>query len=290
MAENVQPHAPRRHGDGEGSLGLRSLPGLGPAPAHSGPAHIGPWALPVWRRMAGIGGWTALAAGALLYLFYLTTSEDKLAALLPKITRPSQSAPEGPTLVMSGPDRVAREGELARLSAEISELKKAVQELQGREAVLQRRFDDLAKELGLTTATLPKAAATANGRSSQPPVIVTYHPLPSHGFGDTRLDVSPLPIATVAPTQTQFAVELGEDQTVEALKARWAALQAQHGDLLAGLDTRHAPAAEGAATPGQKLRLLAGPFSNAADAVTLCLRLKSADLACKETVFAGERL
>ena len=59
-------------------------------------------------------------------------------------------------------------------------------------------------------------------------------------------------------------------------------LLTNHAALVAGLQARRVMA------PDKKWRLIAGPFSSAAEAMQACGLFKKADMPCEATVFAGD--
>jgi hypothetical protein len=103
------------------------------------------------------------------------------------------------------------------------------------------------------------------------------------------LDRPPPEGAVTLAGRTQFAVDLGAEPTLGALRARWQRLAQRHPGLLGPLEPlagiREAP-------NGQPvLHLVAGPFADAADAAALCARLRTAGApACRPASFDGQRL
>ena len=113
--------------------------------------------------------------------------------------------------------------------------------------------------------------------------------MPIDGFGDILVTGSPLPVAgTKTPTQTRFGVELATALSPDGLKKEWTALSGRHEELLGKLEIRRQTTGEGSARGPREMKLIAGPFANAAGAALLCARLQAEGAFCKETVFSGD--
>lgn len=195
-----------------------------------------------------------------------------------------------------------KNGDLA--TANIESLRKEIAVLRRQFERMERRGDDFAERLsaveaafGPHTASLPaqddeaaiasgaRRNAIARSAPSHAPVTVTYAALPEDGFGDLMINRSPLPVANSShATRTMFGVELATGTSAEALQKKWAELGARHKGLLGGLRARH----QESMTEKQTRRLIAGPFTNAAEAAQLCASLRAAGTECRQTVFAGE--
>lgn len=194
---------------------------------------------------------------------------------------------------------VERPGQIeqrAGVTERITRLEDALETLKHDNAALKTRVKALesARETGAPVAEAPSADPVVTGsiRPTRPAglpesaITVTYAPLPDDGFAEAPLPGSPLPIAGEnAATRTRFAVELAGGLTAAEARKRWAALKQAHAALLEPLEAR---AASGGG--GDALRLLAGPFQNAASAAELCVRLRAAGEGCRETVFTGTPL
>jgi hypothetical protein len=88
----------------------------------------------------------------------------------------------------------------------------------------------------------------------------------------------------IPPGTTRFGIELGTVDRQDAIRTMWRNLQTNHAALVAGLQARRIIA------PDKKWRLIAGPFSSAAEAAQACSLFKKADMSCEATVFAGDAL
>jgi hypothetical protein len=96
------------------------------------------------------------------------------------------------------------------------------------------------------------------------------------------------PVAEVPVQRTEFGVDLGGANSVEGLRALWRRVGASNTEL-AGLRPLIS-VQEG--HPGAKLhlRLLAGPFDDAAAAAKICAAMATRRQACATSVFDGQRL
>jgi len=93
----------------------------------------------------------------------------------------------------------------------------------------------------------------------------------------------PVPPRAVA-ARHEYGIELGVAPNVEKLRQRWAAVKANHGPLLEGLQ----PIAVRETRPGAKhVRLIAGPMPNLAAARQACARLVAARAACRPARFSA---
>lgn len=92
--------------------------------------------------------------------------------------------------------------------------------------------------------------------------------------------------ASPSPTAAKpagFALSLGPDASIDAVRRRWTALQARYPQQLARL----APRAQRSGAPGV-FDLLAGPFASRAEAERACAALAEQGLACDTTDFVGD--
>lgn len=86
--------------------------------------------------------------------------------------------------------------------------------------------------------------------------------------------------------RSDFAIEIGRYGSRSAASDGWDAFVSIHSDRMSGLRALTQPAAEGS----EEVRLLAGPFANAAAASIACLRLEVGETACSPALFSGEPL
>ena len=90
------------------------------------------------------------------------------------------------------------------------------------------------------------------------------------------------PAASISPGTTKFGIEIGSVGKQDEIRPLWKSLQTNHAALVAGLQARRVMA------PDKKWRLIAGPFSSAAEATQACGLFKKASMPCAATVFAGD--
>ena len=90
------------------------------------------------------------------------------------------------------------------------------------------------------------------------------------------------PPASIPPGTTRFGIEVGSVGRQEEIKPLWRGMLTNHAALVAGLQPRRVMASD------KKWRLIAGPFSSAAEAMQACGLFKKADMPCEATVYAGD--
>jgi len=90
------------------------------------------------------------------------------------------------------------------------------------------------------------------------------------------------PAASIPSGTTKFGIEIGSVGKQDEIRPLWKSLQTNHAALVAGLQARRVMA------PDKKWRLIAGPFSSAAEATQACGLFKKASMPCAATVFAGD--
>ncbi len=88
----------------------------------------------------------------------------------------------------------------------------------------------------------------------------------------------------IPPGTTRFGIEIGSVEKQDKVRPMWRDLLTNHAALVAGLQARRIIA------PDKKWRLIAGPFSSAAEAMQACALFKKASMPCEATVFAGDAL
>jgi hypothetical protein len=171
---------------------------------------------------------------------------------------------------------------------------------------------------------LMEIARAANGHAashepSPPTVAGALPPVPSGKFTDAKAeaklehkpaakaeaatsDESPATTAAISTTpetheaiplrpvlRTEFGVDLGGAASVEGLRALWRGAIKSHDALLTPLQPiivireRH----DGL---GLQLRLVAGPFANAAAAAKICAQLAESKRGCETAIYDGQRL
>jgi hypothetical protein len=88
--------------------------------------------------------------------------------------------------------------------------------------------------------------------------------------------------------RSRFGIDLGGFRTLPEARAAWVAFIGRNVGVSDGLEpiVRIEEAADGA----MELRLVAGPFGNAVDAIRQCARMKLAGASCIPTLFTGQHL
>ena len=97
-------------------------------------------------------------------------------------------------------------------------------------------------------------------------------------------EVAALAAPDIPPGTTRFGIELGTVEKQDGIRPMWRNLLTNHAALVAGLQARRIIA------PNKQWRLIAGPFSSAAEALQACALFKKANMPCEATVFAGDAL
>jgi hypothetical protein len=130
-------------------------------------------------------------------------------------------------------------------------------------------------------APTPKRSedAASNDRDDTPPSPVTAEEPPSESTETANLTP---PTPPIPPGTTRFGIEIGSVGKQDDVRPMWKNLLTNHAALVAGLQARRVMA------PDKKWRLIAGPFSSAAEAMQACGLFKKADMPCEATVFAGD--
>ncbi|MEH0073103.1 hypothetical protein V6L75_00755 [Pannonibacter sp. Pt1] len=137
--------------------------------------------------------------------------------------------------------------------------------------------------------------------SSTPPPATTAaippEPAPEDAQTPPEDDGSALMIRPVDPAgrtigsadrigRSDFAIEIGRYASRSAASDSWETFASAHTDKMSGLRALTQPAGD----DPESVRLLAGPFANAAAASVACLRLELEQKACAPTLFSGEPL
>lgn len=125
----------------------------------------------------------------------------------------------------------------------------------------------------------PVEDAASSDRDETPPSPVTAEEPPSESTETANLTP---PATSIPPGTTRFGIEIGSVGKQDDVRPMWKNLLTNHAALVAGLQARRVMA------PDKKWRLIAGPFSSAAEAMQACGLFKKADMPCEATVFAGD--
>ncbi len=146
-------------------------------------------------------------------------------------------------------------------------------------AVLPPEFNRPVRIISPVDEADPDAVGSILAEDAGPvPAAPTDEPTTAASAGQTA--PSDVPVE-----RTDFAVDLGTYADSEAAAAAWATFRATRG-VLTDLSPRIATR-EGQEGDRPAVRLLAGPFVNAADAAATCVRLAGDNIACQPTVYQG---
>lgn len=126
----------------------------------------------------------------------------------------------------------------------------------------------------------PAPAPVASPSPSAPSPSTPPTPAPTES---AALDPVALPPAA-NDGSTRYGIEIGIVAKQDGLRPLWREFLTNHGALVAGLQPRRVLA------PDKKWRLIAGPFSSAAEAAQACALFKKASRPCEATVYAGDSL
>ncbi len=86
-------------------------------------------------------------------------------------------------------------------------------------------------------------------------------------------------------SRSEFGIDLGGFQSMSALKTKWQTFAKQNPDLAKSLQPRAGISEKNGAL---EVRLIAGPFSNAADAIILCAKMGADGKTCQPALYSGE--
>jgi hypothetical protein len=97
------------------------------------------------------------------------------------------------------------------------------------------------------------------------------------------------PTVEIAVPRTSFGVDLGAANSLDGLRGLWRRLISTHPSTLSGLHPV-VRLREHRGPTGVQLRLIAGPFDNAARAAEVCAAVAAVRHRCTTTSFEGQRL
>ena len=121
------------------------------------------------------------------------------------------------------------------------------------------------------------------------PPSATQEPMQIHANPVAREQAAVAPARESTATRTEFAVDLGSEPNMDALRARWTSLSGGHAPTLGNL--RPLVSVREGNRPGSvELRLIAGPLANAGDAARACASLQAKGVNCNTAVYDGQRL
>lgn len=207
------------------------------------------------------------------------------------------------------------QNDIANLRREMSELGSRVGKIEKTGSTIIKKVTGLEQSLTMTTAALssraqfvdageitgsirrpksdprrgPDGRLRAGAPKYWPIVRVKYLPLPTMGFGDGAARNPDLDTDELAeePTQTLFGLYLGSGRSLNEVRSHWARMTKDHGKLLGSLEGRYV---RKPTRHGRPYQLIAGPFTNAAESLKTCMRLRAKSSSCKQTRFNGKPL
>jgi hypothetical protein len=128
----------------------------------------------------------------------------------------------------------------------------------------------------------PQQQADADAvESNEPPAQNTAAPALE------KVPLPPVRLAATEPAQPKFGIALAGATSVEVARLQWAAVKANFGPIIAGLEPRALSERRGAAT---HYRLVAGPLPTYTAAARLCARIIAAHAICQPVKYTGTPL
>jgi len=175
--------------------------------------------------------------------------------------------------------------QLADLRREVIGLKRALAALTERHDGVLRRL----KEVEKADKTGKDATDGGDKRSArEEPAgrkVATLREKGTDEAGSDLLMVDPKKARAAA--RTRFGLDLGDYSGMDALKKAWLESRREHSKLVGSLSAL----AKSTRISGKtRTKLIAGPFDNAADAISVCAQLRIAGAACRPTHFEGRIL
>lgn len=244
-----------------------------------------------------LGGWGAAACVALLAVVLATRSDLGARRLSPP--QPQIAAAAAPTTIVRMPEP---DPETRRLSETVRAIVSDRDKLAARLTLLERNLEDVTGSVG-RLSTVKEAAPAPPPEPHAPEALRSPGPtlgstisvaLALSGPPETRpasQTASPAVPAESATDGIEHGVDLGGGATLEAMRALWTSVKAQHSALLEGLrpviSVREK--SEKSRSGGVELRLVVGPLTDKA-AATLCAALSTSGMACRPAPFDGQRL
>jgi hypothetical protein len=195
---------------------------------------------------------------------------------------------ETPPPVQAPPQVIVREEPDAELLARLKLLEEQLDNVTGSIAKLPPPAPPAPPPpSGVTPTEAPKQVKTAPVAPAQPAPqpepqeMVVQVPAPAPAPAPVAE-----PVTTASVPTTNFGLDLGSEASFGALRARWDTLKREHTEL-----SRLSPRISVRDNKGRvELRLVAGPFTNAADAARVCAALFVKGVSCDGGLFDGQRL
>ena len=244
--------------------------------------------------MLGDGGWIARLLG--------NRDGTMVAMNLPPEAMPAADGSPMATGSTGNP-KSAVMADIATLKAEITRLQTAVRRGEIEKKALLKRIAELRGDgpdpiRDIVTGSLPRSAAGWNAPGSGITATSTamsdeINPVRAQA-PDVRMHeamsksmAAEFAYAQTKITNTQFAVEVAAAQSLSALRRQWDGISNSHPSLLKDFDPVVNVRED---ARGLSLHLLAGPVSNAADAIDICAQLRGTGTVCAAVPYDGQRL
>ena len=208
--------------------------------------------------------WTSVAAMAVFGAVLAAQSEAgaiRLAAALDHLPASARTLLSLPPTSATVAGASATPLAAPAIATDIRGLSETIKMLTAEQARLAARVEALERSADVT-ASVPSATAT--------------------------VAVTPPDLAAVV-TRTDFGLDLGAGGSLDALRAQWTTIKAQHGAVLEGLRPL-VTVQDQPQRGGLELRLVAGPLANAAEAARLCMVISATGRPCQPAAFEGQRL
>ena len=273
------------------------------------------------------GGSTAFALAAAAFIATTDFGAQHLRQTLASVLEPANAAVIQSPERAAQAEREIRQlaetvkkltGDRDRLSARVAMLEQSLDDITGS---VKRQAEQLA---AAQEGSQARAQATAKEAATPPPVIsaptttlatvtpadptVKSAPAPTITGAVPAIAEPPGPVTAAVPlppsragvsaepaseeippmVKNEIGIDVGGASTMEALRAHWAAVKANHGPLLGGLRPLIVTRAKKPA--GAEYRLILGPLPTAAAATRLCAQFASAHSFCRAGVFSGQIL
>lgn len=256
-------------------------------------------------RLVGWAGGATLALAALALTLQTETGSDRLQTAFAAPAPPQAVAKA--ELLQPAPEKDA---ETKRLEVLVLALAADRERQSARIASLERNLEDMTGSIKQQVAIAAKSIAPSPPPVPAAPVIMPLAMAPMSQSAATAwpgnntppqaeapaVEAVPLPLERLAalpatepepPRKPEVGIDLGGAVNLDVLNARWVAVKANFGPMLAGLYPR---AAERHRQTGSDYRLIAGPLPNNAAAVQLCAKFVAARITCRAVKFDGERM
>lgn len=265
------------------------------------------WRASIWGGAASL----ALAAAVLM-------TQTDIGAQRLQMVFSGEPAPKPITQADFVPrsDADALKRETMRLEAQVRELAADREKLNARIATLETSLSDVTGSIKRELAAVAAKPAMAPPVAAAPPTVppARLEPIaPPEAKAEPRqepkpeakpeiaaapdnhppsappiTEAVPLPPTRVAAVATgDIGIDLGGARSMDIMQQRWAAVKANFGPLLSGLQPLVAQDQRPNVIP---YRLIVGPLPNAAAAAQVCARFAASKVTCRTTKFAGEPL